>query len=258
MSPQHVSPCTGALQIVVLWDRPHAQDMFFDKDRTPSPDERPSPIYHGIPGELSRFKLRATKPTSLISSVMVRNAIAATRSSSCMFTPRKDLHSRLHRPPKGLFVCRVLRRGIGGRPRNPQRYLYNAPRNSYRQFFLSDCPELGTALHLVLAGKALKNPETFKGSLDPLADALDAAVGVSKVAIVESSVASHYLVPDVQTLMYKLSRLAKQLHPVCISVAMQHLEGVKDSEPIVAINNVADVGLVADPYGAVPELVKKL
>ncbi|KAF9511158.1 hypothetical protein BS47DRAFT_1299278, partial [Hydnum rufescens UP504] len=111
----------------------------------------------------------------------------------------------------------------------------------------SDCPELGTSLRIVLAGKALKNPETFKESLDPLADAPDAV-----------HVASHYLVPDVQTLMYKLSRLGKQLHPVCISAAMQHLEGVKDSKLIVAINNVADVGLVADLYGAVPELVKKL
>lgn len=178
---------------------------------------------------ISVFHDSASNSTTFSRPIYAGNAIATVRAPSSvplkLFTVRSTAFSAAASDDDGASVALEELAPVE---------VSDAPTQHVKtDLTQSDRPELGVATRVVSGGRALKNAETFKATLDPLADALGAAVGASRAAV-DAGYADNSL---------QVGQTGKVVAPelyvaVGISGAIQHLAGMKDSKLIVAINKV--------------------
>ena len=196
--------------------------------------------------------IKVVAPDTFERPIYAGNAIQTVRS-----TEPRSRHHRAHRGLPGDRRGRPARRSS----RSPPRPIPACPVSSARSLSKSERPELTSAKIIISGGRAMQNGENFTKYIEPVADKLGAAVGASRAAVDAGYVPNDWQVGQTGKVV------APELYiAVGISGAIQHLAGMKDSKVIVAINKdeeapifqVADYGLVADLYQALPELATEL
>ncbi len=195
---------------------------------------------------------RVVAPDTFERPIYAGNAIATVHSSDalCVLTVRGTAFAPAAASGGTAEVVAIAPVADSGRSRFVSRALSRSER-----------PELTSAKVVVSGGRALGSAEQFQAVLAPLADKLGAALGASRAAVDAGYAANDLQVGQTGKIV------APQLYVACgISGAIQHLAGMKDAKVIVAINKdpeapifqLADVGLEADLFAAVPALAAQL